>query len=223
MKRYIWIICVLLCIFLASCHTALHVERVNIQRPVVQEPNMEFTGFQNMNRNNYLLRDFPTELESSNIAVNRQNFYIGTFSLQELSNYKSQKRYITFLDIERQTYSHSDAIHDNNSLAVAGWAVAAITAFTLVPVYVPMLCAADKNDCQINLIAEYRLIVYDTQNKEIVINIPIQVTEQDLLKGQYSHKKTDQKGVNERYKNILYNVLLEHYSQAHHYVSALPK
>lgn len=184
---------------------------------------MEFIGFQNINRNNILLRDFAVELERCNIAINRQGFYMGTFNLQELANYKSQQRYITFLDVVRQTYSHSDAVHDNNGLEVGGWVIAAITAFTLVPVYVPMLCAADKNDCQINLIAEYRLIVYDTQLKEIVMNAPIQIAEQDLLTGQYSHKETNRKEVDEHYRTILYNILLAQYAQAHSYVNTLPK
>ena len=214
----------ILCICgLTSCHTALHVNKIDLQRPLKQAPNMEFIGFQNMNRNNILLRDFAVELERCNIAVNRQGFYMGTFNLQELANYKSQQRYITFLDVVRQTYSHSDAVHDNNGLEVGGWVIAAITAFTLVPVYVPMLCAADKNDCQINLAAEYRLMVYDTQLKEIVMNAPIQIAEQDLLIGQYSHKETNRKEVDEHYKTILYNMLLAQYAQAYNYVNTLPK
>ena len=50
-----------------------------------------------------------------------------------------------------------------------------------------------------------------------------EISENDIYTGQYSHKKTDQKAVNERYKNILYNTFLTQYAQAYNYVNTLPK
>ena len=76
-------------------------------------------------------------------------------------------RYITFVDVIRHTYSHSDAVHDNPDMEFAGWFIAGLTVFTLIPVYVPLLCCADKNDCQITLKGEYNLIVYDTPHPDI--------------------------------------------------------
>lgn len=170
-----------------------------------------------------MFKEFGADLERNQIALNKQAFYMGVFSLQELESYKSTMRYISFIDVARHSYSHSDAINDNTGMEVAGWVVAALTGFTLIPVYVPLLCCADKNECQVTLKGEYILYVYDTQKKEVVFNSPVEVNESEIYKGQYSHKDTDQKAVNEHYKNILYNILLEHYANAYQYVQTLPQ
>lgn len=221
MKRYCFII--ILFATLTSCHTALQISQVDIKRPQMTKSNMEFIGFNNMNRNNFLFRDFGAELERCNIADNKQDFYFGTFNLQDLAKYTTDYRYVTFIDVVRHVYSHSDAVHDNNGLEIGGWVVAAITAFTLVPVYVPMLCAADANDCQINLNGEYKIVVYDTETKKVVMNTPVQVREQDIYSGQYSHKETDRIAVEQHYKNILYNTLLQEYANVYNAINALSK
>lgn len=210
-------------ILFSSCHTALTVSQVSRQSFQQPSPNMEFIGLKNMNKNNPMFKEFGSDLERANIALNKQNFYMGMFSLQELETYKSTKRYITFVDVVRHTYSHSDAVHDNPDMEFAGWFIAGFTIFTLFPVYVPLLCAADKNDCQVVLKGEYVLYVYDTKKKEVVFTSPFEINESDIYTGQYSHKNTDQKAVNERYKNILYNTLLAQYAQAYNYVNTLPK
>ena len=163
-------------ILFSSCHTALHVTSVQRNYQTMASPNMEFIGLKNMNKNNPMFKDFGGDLERANIALNKQNFYMGMFSLQELETYKSTKRYITFVDVVRHTYSHSDAVHDNPDMEFAGWFIAGFTVFTLFPVYVPLLCAADKNDCQIALKGEYVLYVYDTVKKEVVFTSPFEIT-----------------------------------------------
>ena len=221
MKRFLYL--TLLALLFSSCHTAISVAKVERQMPEKSAPNMEFIGLKNMHKNNSMFKDLGPDLERANIALNKQNFYMGLFSLQELETYKSSMRYITFVDVVRHSYNHSDAIHDRPDLQYAGWFIAGVTVFTLFPVYVPLLCAADKNECQITLKGEYILYVYDTKKKKIVFNSPIEISESDLYTGQYSHKETDQKAVNEHYKNILYNTLLEHYANAYDYVKKLPK
>ena len=221
MKRILYL--AIAAILFSSCHTALHVTSVQRNSPTKASPNMEFIGLKNMNKNNLMFKELGSDLERANMAINKQNFYMGMFSLQELETYKSSKRYITFVDVARHTYSHSDAVHDNPDMELAGWMIGGLTAFTLIPVYVPLLCAADKNDCQITLKGEYVLYVYDTKKKEVVFTSPFEINENDIYTGQYSHKKTDQKAVNERYKNILYNTFLTQYEQAYNYVNTLPK
>ena len=223
MKHAFYLICLCAAVLFSSCHTALQVPTVQRENPRMSKANMEFIGFKNMNKNNPMFKEFGADLERSEIALNKQNFYMGVYSLQELETYKSSMRYVTFIDVVRHTYSHSDAVHDNPDMEWAGWFIGGFTVFTLIPVYVPLICCADKNDCQIALKGEYNLYVYDTQKKKIVFNSPIEINEDDIYKGQYSHKKTDQKAVNERYKNILYNTLYEHYTNAWNYVNTLPQ
>lgn len=206
-----------------SCHTALQLSQVQRNTHNMENANMEFIGFNNINKNNVMFKEFGADLERNQIAINKQNFYMGAYSLQELKNYKSSMRYITFVDVVRHTYSHSDAVHNNPDMEIAGWFIAGFTIFTLFPIYVPLICCADKNDCQIKLKGEYNLYIYDTEKKEIVYNSQIELNEDDIYQGQYSHKKTDKKAINERYKNILYNTLLEHYAQAYNYIASLPQ
>ena len=132
-----------------------------------------------------------------------------------------QKYVLKLVYVVRHTYSHSDAVHDNPDMEFAGWFIGGFTCFTLFPVYVPLLCCADKNDCEIALKGEYILYVYDTEKKEIIFTSPFEINEKDIYKGQYSHKNTDQKTVNEQYKNILYNTMLEQYAGAYDYVKSL--
>ena len=214
---------ILLLITLTSCHTALQVSSVPRQIPQKEQANMEFIGFKNLNKNNIMFKDFGAELERCNIAYNRQDFYMGLFSLQELEAYKSSCRYITFVDVRNHIYNHNDAINDNSNLEFGGWVVAGITVFTLIPVYVPMLCAADKNQCQMTLKGEYSIYVYDTQEKQLAFTLPFEINESDLYRGEYSHKKTDQRAVNDRYKNILFNTFLDFYAQTYNHVNTLPK
>lgn len=211
MKRLLYCLCTI-CL-LASCHTPLYVTSIKRVSSVVETPKMEFIGLKNMNRNNAMLRDFGAELERNNIALNRQSFYPGNFSLTELENYSSTMRYVTFLDVVKQSYARNDAINDNYDMWLSGVTIASFSLGTLFPVYVPLLCCWDKNDCQIVLTGEYNLVVYDTQEHKIIISMPVEINVKDDYKGQYSHKKTDANAVDTHYKNLLFNALMEHYLQ----------
>ena len=132
----------------ASCSTPLKVAEV---KPVMEKPyekeNMEFIGFKNANRNQALIKDFGAELERRHIALNRQDFYMGVYSLQELETYKSTMRYISFVDISRLRNVWNDNVYDKDGLELGGWIIAGVTCFTLFPVYIPMICASHKNYC----------------------------------------------------------------------------
>ncbi len=202
-----------------SCSTALQgIQSIPRQQQQFGKENMEFIGFKNISRNNVMLRDFGTELERSHIAINKQNFYMGIFSLQELETYKSTMRYVTFVDVIKHSYTKNDMIEHKPGLEIVGWVVAGLTCFTLFPVYLPMICSAGGNACQINLNCEYQLYVYDTVKKEVVLTTPIEIKQSDLYRGQFGHKETDKAAVNERYKNILFNTLLENYANAYNFV-----
>ena len=219
MKRIIYCLCAL-CL-LASCHTPLTVATVERISPQVEKPNMEFIGFKNMNRNNTLLRDFGSDLESTNIALNKQNFYLGTFSFSDIEDYPSTMRYVTFVDVVRHLYSHDDAVNDNYDMWLAGISIATISFGTLFPVYVPLVCAWDKNDCEINLKGQYNIVVYDKQEHKVVATTPFEVDIKDDYKGQYGHKKTDTRAVDSQYKNRLLNTFIEQYLQVYNHIDAL--
>lgn len=86
MKRLLYL--AIAAILFSSCHTALHVTSVQRNSPTKASPNMEFIGLKNMNKNNLMFKEFGSDLERANMAINKQNFYMGMFSLQELETYK---------------------------------------------------------------------------------------------------------------------------------------
>ncbi len=225
MKKHILVLFFLCALsLLPSCKTALHVAEVNLNTyGAYGTANMEFIGFKNLNRNNIFSKDYGKTLEQQQIAFNRQNYYMGVYSLQELASYKSSKRYVAFVDVISQKYIYNDAIADNYGLEVGGWIIAGITCFALFPVYVPMICAADKNECLITLRGEYILYVYDTEKKEIALTIPMEIEQQDHYEGQYLHKETDKLVVQERYRNMLYNLWTENFYKAYRFIDDLQK
>ncbi len=222
MRNIKLIIAILLFVpLVTSCHTALTV--ASVEPAAIKnygKANMEFIGFKNTNRNKTLLKDFGAELERRNIAINRQNFYMGVYSFQELETYKPTMRYVTFVDISRLYDSWDDGIYDSDGLEVGAWLVAGITCFTLFPVYGPMFAAADKNYCKLDLLCHCTLHVYDTQKDEIVLSIPIEFQDTQILKGQYSHKKTDRDAVKRRSQTLLYNSLLPYFDRAYTFIKS---
>ncbi len=174
-----------------------------------------------MSRNNEMFKEFGADLERTNIAVNKQNYYMGAFSLTELDSYKASMRYITFIDIVRHAYSHNDAINDNIDMYNAGVIIASLSLGTLIPVYVPLLCAWDKNDCEMMLKGEYNLVIYDTQEKKIILSSPFEINYKKLFKGQYSYKKTDTKQVDAQFKSMLYDEFFAQYLRAYQYLRSV--
>lgn len=213
------IIVLIATILLTSCHTALQVAQypVNTLHHVNSE-NMEFIGFKNLNRNNLFSKDYGVELERARIAVNKQNYYMGIYSLQELATYKSEKRYVAFVDVVKHQYSYNDGIEDNEGLAIGGWFIAGFTCFGLFPVYIPMILCADKNTCLMTLYGSYVLYLYDTEKKEVALALPMEINVQEKYTGQYLHKETNKTAVQERYRNMLYNLWNEYFMKAYRFL-----
>lgn len=160
------------------------------------------------------------ELEKRNIALNTSHSFVGYYyTLAELANCKSQMRYITYIDVLNQNYTWRDDIYDDICLYTAGWIVAGGSVFTLFPIYVPLLCAADKNFCEILLQCEYNIVVYDTEAEKIVFTKLVMIDKKDVYEGQYSYKKTDDETIRTQYNNIIYNAILNGYSDAWDYIN----
>ena len=223
---FIAAIVTLLCsIMLPSCKTtALTVSGTKLQQiDVFGNEMMEFIGFKNLNKNNLFAKNYGQTLERVHLAVNKQDYYMGIYSLQELSAYKSDKRYVAFVDVIKHQYTCNDNIDYNEGLALGGWLVAGFTVFTLFPVYVPMLCAAKKNTCLVTLNGSYVLYLYDTEKKEVALTIPMEINVQDRYKGQFLHKDTDKAAVQEHYRNQLYNLWNENFVKAYRFIENLNK
>lgn len=184
---------------------------------------MEFIGFKNVNKNNVFIKTYGQELERSHLAINKQDYYMGVYSLQELATYKSSKRYLAFIDVVTQQYLYNDAVADKPNLALGGWLIAGLTCFTLFPVYVPMICCSSKNECEMTLAGEYVLYLYDTTTNEIALTVPMSINVSERYKGQYSNNATNIRSIQDRYRTMLFNLWNENFVKAHRFIEDLEK
>lgn len=224
MKKYILLLAVVV-VALSSCKTTALVVPTEPQKKfgTFGTERMEFIGFKNINRNNLFIKDYGQDLERAHIAINKQDYYMGIYSLQELAAYKSTKRYIAFVDGIKHQYTYNDAISDKPGLEAGGWVVAGLTVFTLFPVYLPMICCANKNECQMSINGEYVLYVYDTQKKEVALTIPMNINVSEKYEGQYLNDATNKLDVQSRYKTMLFNLWNENFAKAYKFIEDLGK
>ena len=222
MKNYKFLtLIVVLGLAFTSCKTALNVPLVQPKQQLFGQERMEFIGFKNLPPKNKTLENFGMQLERAHIAVNRQDFYMGVYSFQELEVYKSSMRYVSFVDIEKISSTYNDGINDNPSLTTWGWFMAGFTVFTLPMVYVPMIVCGNKDYCQLSVNLKCKLYVYDTVKKEIVLTTPIDYQWAETDKGQYTHKDTDRDAINDSNQARIYNELLDYYARAYNFIETL--
>lgn len=217
MKKKNFILVVLLfavTTLLPSCATALKgIPTANVKTMKFETPIMEFIGFKTQQQVTTSVSASPfsmsveqkldlgeeyfgERLQALNIATNRQNFYMGLFSLQELDVYKSSKRYITFIDVLTDEFYQESYCYS--------WLLSPLGKF---------------NKTTITLNAEYRIYVYDSQKKEIVFTKPIKIFEKDTYKGCYGKSSSSEQDKILLYYNTLFsNMLIEAYTHAYNYL-----
>ena len=213
--KYFLLICISICC-MTSCQTTLKgIEAIAPNNVLCNNENqMEFIGFQNIHKSEKLCKDFGAELERQGLALNNQRTFVGDFSLDNLIHYPTSARYISYIEVSKQRYIKNDSYQDKFFRKFWGWYIAGCTLFTLFPVYMPLLCTADVNKCEITFDGEYYLHIFDKKLNEIVYSKPITVYEEKIYKGEYLHRKTDQNKVDNRYQRLLYNALLDGYADA---------
>ena len=68
------------------------------------------------------LRNMGTTLQNKNIAIDKSFAYFGIYSLQELELYKSQSRYVTFIEVAKNQYTINDNGNSKNWFGAFGGA-----------------------------------------------------------------------------------------------------
>ena len=208
----------LLVLSTVSCRSAMQLTATETPvRTNAVNPNMDFIGFKNSSRNTAMLQGFGADVERRNIAFNSQLTYAGGFNLQELALYRAKSRYVVYIDVITHNYMPNDAVKYNGDLEFGAWLVAALSSFTLFPVYVPMFIAASPNVTRLQLTGKYLVCLYDTSKKELVQSWPYEIDIRDDYKGEYYNKKTDRVKVDEYYRQKLYNMLMEGMMNAYDY------
>ena len=174
------------------------------------------------------IRDIPNKLQASNIADNKRDFYFGVYSLQEIQEFKTDKRYLTFVEVTESQLLYADhppvpvlgyigagAMGVGGSLVwlypsfggvlLAGGGLATLLGFTI-----------PKGSCDIIATGAYRIFVYDKQEKRIAYASPdtIKIYEKDHYVGLY--EELDEIGkieVDTYYSKIVANAILRAYSE----------
>ena len=177
--------------FLCGCAVPVRISKIERKPVKMQQTNMEFIGFKNLDKNNIMFATFAQELEKSNIADNRQNYYLGNYSLQDLQLYQSKKRYVTFIESIKSSYGHRDIVVNK------------------------------KDGTEISYVGLFTLYVYDTIDKSIVWTKTVKINEIDTYEGSYYHKDTDFSGIDAHYRNIVFNTIIDKYVEAYNFVNTL--
>ncbi len=222
------LVIVVLMVCMTSCQTALKLTLPS--KPTVSYQDygkgmIEFIGFKGTYtkeniKNVPVFANYGRQLEAKGIAIDRSDFYLGIYSLQELYMYKGEKRYVAFVDVLKYQNTYNDNVGYRSGLALTGWMIAGLTCFTLFPVYVPMVCAANSNECTLNYNVECVLYIYDTESKQIVLRTPYTAEYNVKAEGQYMHKDTDRGAITEYQNALFWSKTDEAFRNAERYLSS---
>ena len=187
-------------------------------------------------KTNTCLKKVGSVLQDANVAYDQSFAYFGIYSLQELELYKSKKRFITFIEVNKHRLGGT--VRDPGTIPgsiitgtglglVAGGGVWVLldqgnelglqkTGKTLALSGLGIGAAgalvwAIPATTELSFVGEYQIYVYDTKSKKVVYKIPVSVSEKDKFKGSYFNENTDKNAVDEYYATLVYNALLEKY------------
>lgn len=179
---------ILACIII-GCAVPVNVPPIERNTTTKESPVMEFIGFKNLDQSNFMFATFASELENRKIATNKQSYYLGNFSLQDLGLYHAKLRYATFVERVKSSYGHKDIVVNG------------------------------KDGCNITYNGIFTIYIYDTVEKSIVWTKTISIRENDDYIGKYYHKDTNYAAIDLHYQNIVYNALFEELLKAYDFVS----
>jgi len=247
------VIVLMFVLILASCVTPMavsppvsKVETVNNSR----EPIMEFIGFkgtsdilasdyeswQSFKKNTSLTR-LGAYLQKNNIAFDQSYAYFGIYSLQEIAQYKNHVRYITFVEVEKNTftvtvsnasglwggigagfltcgllYNYLGSVTENQVYSTSGVIFDIAGVAGLAVAFIP-----PKSSIYFN--GRYNIYVYDTKSKEIVYKDTIQAGPYlDKYKGSYYHENTNRDLVHDFYATFVYDKIIAKYSEVNQFL-----
>ncbi len=180
------------------------------------------------------LKNLGNVLEKAMVAYDKSFSYFGIYSLQELELYKSDKRFVTFVEVNKNHLGgkvKDDWIWPSAILLGTGiglvpsgavWVVndpdnqlgLENTGKTFVGVGLgslvlgSVLCAIPaKTELYFN--GEYQIYVYDTKNKRVIYKDNVVISEKDTYKGSFFNDNTNTTEVYNYYGTLVDNAILQ--------------
>lgn len=186
------------------------------------------------------LRQLGYNLETSGIANNKTDSYFGIYSLQEMELYKSDSRYVTFVEVAENKLDYKD----NKGASVimgalgGGFVAGGLPIFFLGESYkndkyaqdlaesysvlggictavgIPFIIAAlIPTKTKINFTGMYYIYLYDTQTKSLIRKEVVSVNCSENFKGSYTYDDSSKEIVRDYISQNVYNSLLQKYDE----------
>lgn len=184
-------------------------------------------------------------LESNGIAVNKMDSYFGIYSLQEMELYKSDKRYVTFVEVSKSKLDFSDNKGSKNLLGGvgAGFIGGGLPFLILGAAYndgknelakyymtmggiftglgVPFaITALTPSKTKINFSGLYNIYLYDTQTKSLIRKDSVSVNLNEKFVGSYTYDDNSKDIVWTYISDNVYNAILKKYDELNKWLSS---
>ncbi|MBO4857253.1 MAG: hypothetical protein J5527_01895 [Treponema sp.] len=190
------------------------------------------------------LKNLGNMLEKSNVAYDKSFSYFGIYSLQELELYKSDKRFITFIEVNKNHLGgtvkdnwimpgaillgtgigliSSGSIYvvtDSDNYMGLGKSGKVLIGVGIGTASIGALFSAFPATTTLNFIGEYQIYVYDTSDKKVVYKDVVVVSEKDTFKGSFFNESTNKKEVYDYYGCIVNNAILQKYVEVQKFLN----
>ena len=194
------------------------------------------------------LKNLGNLLEKSNVAYDKSFSYFGIYSLQELELYKGNKRFVTFVEVNK---NHLGGTIKDSWL----WRGALLTGAGLGSMIPGVIWTVADSDNELGLgntgktclgigigsgvlggillampakttlrfSGEYQIYVYDTRDKKIVYKESVVVSETDTFSGSFFNETTNKYEVYNYYGTIVNNAILKKYAEVEKYIETFVK
>lgn len=186
------------------------------------------------------LRQLGYNLENNRIANNKADSYFGIYSLQEMELYKSDSRYVSFVEVAESKLNYKDNKGSKNILAGVGGGLVGGGAplIAVGAVYkddpyvndlaksymtwggicmgasVPFLIAALlPTKTKVNFTGLYNIYIYDTEIKSLIRKEAVSVNCEETFKGSYTYDENSKEIVRDYVSQNVYNALLKKYDE----------
>lgn len=190
------------------------------------------------------LKNLGNVLEKSNVAYDKSFSYFGIYSLQELELYKSDKRFVTFVEVNKNHLGGT--VKDNwiwpgaillgtGAGVMSGgsvWIVSdpdnylglrdpgkVMVGVGLGAAVLGAVCYAIPAETTLNFSGEYQIYVYDTKDKKVVYKDVVVVSETDKFKGSFFNESTSKYEVYDYYGTVVNNAILRKYAEVQRFLT----